>query len=109
MTASSHTHPPGATDVRDSLGYALREIRFGTLDRGRLHDYVAHAPDNARQSIVVAVGRDHAPQARVGRQPLVLPVLARAVRLDPGRRPRTSGPRPAARAQRRGRRRHDRD
>ncbi len=53
MNDSSHTHPRGAHDIRDRLGFALYEIHVGALDaRGRLHDWVRHAPGNRRQSIV---------------------------------------------------------
>jgi len=50
LLASSHTGLRGSRDVRDRLGYAVRELRVGTLWAGRLRDLLAHAPSNARQS-----------------------------------------------------------
>jgi hypothetical protein len=53
MTASSHTAPPGSADLRDRLGFALRELAVGVLGPGRrLRDWVRHAPSRARQSVV---------------------------------------------------------
>jgi hypothetical protein len=44
MEEASGTAPPGATDRRDALGYAVREVAIGTLDAtGRLRDRVRHA------------------------------------------------------------------
>lgn len=50
MLASSHAGPRGSRDVRDRLGYAVRELRVGTLQGGRLRDVLVHARSNARQS-----------------------------------------------------------
>ena len=51
MTESSHTAPPGATDARDSLGYAVREIGVGQLDAaGHFTDMVHHAPSHAQSA-----------------------------------------------------------
>ena len=52
MTASSHTRPRGSRDVRDGLGFALREIYAGELVGGRLHDFVRHGASNTTQSVV---------------------------------------------------------
>jgi hypothetical protein len=52
MTGGSRTHARSATDIRDRLGYAMREIRIGRIVNGRLSDYVRHAPDNTRQSVI---------------------------------------------------------
>lgn len=58
MTESSNTPPPGAADVRDGLGYAVREIYLGWLDkRGALHDEVRHAPCH-KQSLVYVSSTD---------------------------------------------------
>jgi hypothetical protein len=52
MTASSHTRPRGSRDVRDGLGFALREIYAGELIGGRLRDFVRHGAANTKQSVV---------------------------------------------------------
>ena len=51
LEESSVTAPPGAKDLRDALGYAVREVYIGTLDAtGRLRDAVRHAPGRDVQS-----------------------------------------------------------
>ena len=50
LTRGSHTAPRGARDVRDRLGFAVRELRLGRMRHGRLQDLLSHAPGNARQS-----------------------------------------------------------
>jgi hypothetical protein len=51
LSRSSHTGPRRSRDVRDRLGFAVGELRLGRGARsGRLHDLLAHAPSNARQS-----------------------------------------------------------
>jgi hypothetical protein len=50
LLRSSHRAPRGSHDVRDRLGFAVRELHVGLLVRGRLHDALTHAPNNARQS-----------------------------------------------------------
>lgn len=57
MYRSSHTAPPGSTDVRDRLGFAVREVWVGTLHRGRLRDAMHHAP-NHRQTITYVSSTD---------------------------------------------------
>lgn len=52
MTASSHTAPRGARDIRDRLGFALREIRVGELQNGHLRDFVRHGASNTTQSVI---------------------------------------------------------
>lgn len=55
MTASSHTAQRGSRDVRDRLGYAIREIYLGTLDlRGRLHDLLVHRASQNQTAIYVS-------------------------------------------------------
>src|SRR5207245_11035625 len=54
MSNSSHTSAQASDDIRDSLGFAIREIELGNIDppsprsgaaskRGRFHDHVRHA------------------------------------------------------------------
>ena len=50
---------PGAGDVRDRLGYAVREIGLGTLDRrGTFYDLMRHAPDGRRQTPIYVSSTD---------------------------------------------------
>jgi hypothetical protein len=59
MSNSSHTSAQGSGDVRDSLGFAIREIDLGKIGKdGRFHDQVRHAPDRHRQTIVYASSTD---------------------------------------------------
>lgn len=51
MLAGSGTAPRGANDWRDRLGYAVREVSFGTRRAdGTLDDAVAHAASHDRQT-----------------------------------------------------------
>src|SRR5262249_29594078 len=59
MSNSSHTSTQSSDDVRDSLGFAIREIELGKMDnRGRFHDHVRHAPDRHRQTVIYASSTD---------------------------------------------------
>jgi hypothetical protein len=59
MSASSHTAPPGARDVRDRLGYAIRELRLGVLEPGgRLHDLLHHTPSGTAQTTTFTSSTD---------------------------------------------------
>ncbi len=59
MSNSSHTSPQRPDDIRDSLGFAIREIELGNTDkRNRFHDHVRHAPDRHRQTIVYVSSTD---------------------------------------------------
>src|SRR4030095_10429028 len=50
---SSHTAGDSLGDIRDSLGFAIREIDLGRIGKdGRFHDQISHAPDRHRQTIV---------------------------------------------------------
>ena len=49
MTEGSGTAPAESHDIRDHLGYAIREISTGVLDeKGIFHDEVSHAPNHAQ-------------------------------------------------------------
>jgi hypothetical protein len=59
MTESSHTAIRDEKDVRDKLGYALREIYVGFVDQtGRFQDFVTHAKDNQNQSEITVSSTD---------------------------------------------------
>jgi F5/8 type C domain-containing protein len=69
MSHSSQTAPDSSKDVRDGLGFAVREIELGQLDRStrrsgaagkakRFHDHVRHAPNRHRQTIVYVSSTD---------------------------------------------------
>jgi hypothetical protein len=59
MTGSSGTAPKGAADLRDGLGYAIREVSVGALDAGGVfHDAVVHAHSGKKQSIVTVSSTD---------------------------------------------------
>src|SRR5207245_2523752 len=46
-------------DIRDRLGFAIREIELGTLDRhNRFHDHVRHASDRHRQTVIYVSSTD---------------------------------------------------
>jgi hypothetical protein len=51
LTASSGTAPAGSRDIRDRLGYAVREVGFGVLGPdGTFRDAVRHAPSHEGQT-----------------------------------------------------------
>ncbi|MGA3024750.1 MAG: discoidin domain-containing protein [Bryobacteraceae bacterium] len=53
MTRSSATAPPGSTDIRDALGYAVREIGLGAVDKsGRYRELLAHGASRDTQSAI---------------------------------------------------------
>jgi F5/8 type C domain len=59
MSRSSHSSEQSSDDVRDRLGFAIREIDLGKLGKdGRFHDHVRHAPDRHRQTIMYASSTD---------------------------------------------------
>jgi len=59
MSRSSHGSKDTSNDVRDSLGFAVREIDLGKMDKdGGFHDHIRHAPDRHRQTIVYTSSTD---------------------------------------------------
>jgi hypothetical protein len=59
MSRSSHIAEESSGDIRDSLGFAIREIELGRIGKnGRFHDHVRHAPDRHRQTIIYASSTD---------------------------------------------------
>jgi hypothetical protein len=69
MTRSSHTSAQMSDDIRDRLGFAIREIKLGRIDppppgsgaassRNRFHDYVRHAADRHRQTVIYVSSTD---------------------------------------------------
>jgi len=59
MKASSGTSRLHSADVRDRLGYAIREIAVGTLNAdARFHDEIHHAPNNDNQTPVYVSSTD---------------------------------------------------
>jgi len=58
LERSSHAAPRGSRDVRDRLGYAIRELSVGVLEGGRLHDWVRHAASHGRQTVAYVSSTD---------------------------------------------------
>jgi len=58
LTASAHDAPAGATDARDSLGYAIRELGVGVAEGDSLRDLVRHGAMSSRQSTTYASSTD---------------------------------------------------
>ncbi len=59
MTRSSQTSTEISNDTRGRLGFAIREIELGKIDKhGRFHDYVRHAPKRHRQTIIYVSSTD---------------------------------------------------
>jgi F5/8 type C domain len=59
MSRSSHRSEQSSGDIRDSLGFVIREIDLGKMGKdGRFHDHVRHAPDRHRQTIIYASSTD---------------------------------------------------
>jgi hypothetical protein len=59
MLQSSETAPPGSTDIRDRLGYAIREVAFGIVRRdGVFVDAVRHGKTQSAQTLVQVSSTD---------------------------------------------------
>jgi len=59
LNQSSGTGPKNSKDIRDRLGYAIREIYLGTLDRrGRLKDVIDHGTGRNKQTDIYVSSTD---------------------------------------------------
>ena len=59
MSRSSQTSTPPSDDIRDRIGFAIREIELGSIDsRNRFHDYIHHAADRSRQTLIYVSSTD---------------------------------------------------
>ena len=59
MSRSSQTSTPPSDDIRDRIGFAIREIELGSIDsRNRFHDYIRHAADRYRQTVIYVSSTD---------------------------------------------------
>ncbi len=59
LSASSGTAFQKTEDVRDRLGYAIRELYLGVLDdRGKLKDIIKHKASNKRQTPMIVSSTD---------------------------------------------------
>jgi len=53
LTESSETNSAATSDIRDRLGFAMRELCAGTIDaRGEFHDQIRHGTDRRGQTII---------------------------------------------------------
>ncbi|HEY1752278.1 MAG TPA: discoidin domain-containing protein [Caulobacteraceae bacterium] len=59
LLRSSQTAPPGSTDVRDRLGFAVRELGFGVVGPdGRFRDAVRHGASRTGQTVTQVSSTD---------------------------------------------------
>src|SRR5438034_6508951 len=59
MSHSSRSSAQPSSDIRDRVGFAIREIDLGKIDKkGHFRDYVRHAPDRHKQTIVYVSSTD---------------------------------------------------
>ena len=59
MSRSSLTSTPPSDDIRDRLGFAIREIELGSIDsHNRFHDCIRHAGDRYRQTVIYVSSTD---------------------------------------------------
>jgi hypothetical protein len=59
MIESSHTAIPGSIDIRDSLGFAIREIYIGKINSKKVFkDFVHHYTNNSIQSKIYVSSTD---------------------------------------------------
>jgi hypothetical protein len=59
MSRSSQASAQMSDDIRDRLGFAIREIELGNIDSpNRFHDYIRHAADRYRQTVIYVSSTD---------------------------------------------------
>ncbi len=59
MNESSETSPQPSSDIRDRLGFAIREINLGVTDKqNRFVDQIRHAPKREDQSVIYVSSTD---------------------------------------------------
>src|SRR6266850_2964536 len=59
MSRSSQTSAQTSNDIRDRLGFAIREFALGSVDsHNRFRDYVRHAADRNQQSVIYVSSTD---------------------------------------------------
>jgi len=59
MSRSSETSAQTSGDIRDRIGYAIREIDLGDIDiHNRFHDYVRHGADRHQQTVIYVSSTD---------------------------------------------------
>jgi hypothetical protein len=59
MNRSSQISSPPSNDIRDRVGFAIREIDVGKIDKkGHFRDYIRHAPDRHKQTVVYVSSTD---------------------------------------------------
>ena len=55
FTESSYTTTGQTDDVRDRLGFAMKELYVGLMDKnGKFHDWMHHSPDHRQSTIYVS-------------------------------------------------------
>jgi hypothetical protein len=59
LSRSSRTCAQPSDDIRDRVGFAIREIELGSVDKhNRFHDHVRHAPDRHQQTVIYVSSTD---------------------------------------------------
>jgi len=69
MNRSSHTSAQPSDDIRDRVGFAIREVELGEIDppsrrlrrtsqNGHFRDYIHHAPDRHKQTVIYVSSTD---------------------------------------------------
>jgi hypothetical protein len=59
LSRSSRASVQVSDDIRDQLGFAIREIELGGIDSSnRFHDYIRHAADRYRQTVIYVSSTD---------------------------------------------------
>lgn len=59
LDESSGIWPRNSHDIRDRLGFAIREIYLGAIDSaGRFHDLLRHGPDHDKQTTIYVSSTD---------------------------------------------------